>query len=116
MVLDSRKWDARYGANLLAEFGPRFRSYVAITSPSAWKVVEHRLPFRPVHVEFHRGMGERYLEALPSRLPAADYVLAIGGGNALDVGKYVSWKLTRPLVLIPTIVSTGSVFQSPIAI
>ncbi|MGH2461384.1 MAG: iron-containing alcohol dehydrogenase, partial [Chloroflexota bacterium] len=62
------------------------------------------------------GMGERYLEALTPRLPDADYVLAIGGGNALDVGKYVAWKLNRRFVMIPTIVSTGSVFQSPVAI
>ncbi|HLH72800.1 MAG TPA: iron-containing alcohol dehydrogenase [Chloroflexota bacterium] len=116
MALASRQPDARYGRNLLAEFGPRYRSYIAITSPRAWKVVEHRLPYRPAHREFHQGMGERYLEALTPRLPNAEYILVVGGGNALDVGKYVAWKLNRPLMMIPTIISTGSVFQSPIAI
>ncbi|MGH2459505.1 MAG: hypothetical protein ACRDIY_11640, partial [Chloroflexota bacterium] len=71
MVLDSRQWDARYGRDLLAEFGPRYRSYIAITSPHAWRVVEQRLPHRPVHLEFQQGMGERYLEALTPRLPDA---------------------------------------------
>ncbi|MBM4436382.1 MAG: iron-containing alcohol dehydrogenase [Actinobacteria bacterium] len=116
MVLDSRRWDARYGRGLLAEHGVRYRSYLAITSPSAWKVVQPHLPHPPVALEFHRGMGERYLEALLPRLPEAAHVLAIGGGNALDVGKYVAWKRQQPLVMIPTIVSTGAVFQSPIAI
>ena len=52
MVLDSRQWNAHYGRNVLTEYGPRYRSSVAITSPHAWEVVEHRLPHRPVHVEF----------------------------------------------------------------
>gem|GEM_PF-3701391 len=31
-VLDSREWDARYGWNLVAEHGPQFDDYIAITT------------------------------------------------------------------------------------
>ena len=116
MVLDSRQWDARYGRDLIAAHASEFNDYIAITSPSAWAVVENLLVNPPLHREFHQGMGERYLDDLLPRLPDASQVLAIGGGNALDVGKFVAWRKNLPLIMIPTIVSTGAVFQSPIAV
>jgi glycerol-1-phosphate dehydrogenase [NAD(P)+] len=116
MILDSREWDARYGSNVLAEHAQELDGCIAITSPSAWAVAEPRLVHAPRHREFHGGMGEDYLDDLLERLPEAERVVAIGGGNALDVGKYVAWKKDLPLVMIPTIVSTGAVFQSPVAV
>lgn len=116
MILDSREWDARYGWDLIAAHASEFDDYVAITSPSAWAAVEHLLVNSPRHREFHGGMGERYLDDLLPRLPDASQILAIGGGNALDVGKYVASRRNLPLIMIPTIVSTGAVFQSPIAV
>ena len=101
---------------MLAAYGPTYTSYLAITSPSAWAVVERFFPHPPKQLEFQQGMAEEYVEPLIERLPDADVVLGIGGGNALDVGKYVAWKLNKPLVLIPTIVSTGAIFQAPVAI
>lgn len=116
MDLDSRNWDARYGHDLLAAYGPTYDSYIAITSPSAWALTERFFPNPPRQLEFQRGMAEGYLEPLVDRLPEADVVLAIGGGNALDVGKYVAWKAEKPLVMVPTIVSTGAIFQAPFAV
>ena len=116
MVLNPLKWDAHYGQNLIPTHMAAIDSYVAVTSPSAWKIVEPLMPHPPLHVEFQGRMGEGYLEPLPERLPNAEYVVAIGGGNALDVGKYAAWNLNRPLIMIPTLVSTGAVFQPSIAI
>ena len=116
MVLDSREWDARYGWNVLAEHAPEFDDYIAVTTPSAWAVVKDRLPNPPRHVEFQQRMGERYLEPMVRELPDASQVIAFGGGNALDVGKYVAWRLEKPFIMVPTIVSTGAIFQAPIAI
>jgi hypothetical protein len=110
------QWNVRYGWDLLSHYAPRYYDYVAITSPSAWAVVEGSFPIPPRHVEYQKGMGEQYLDSLLERLPDADYVLAIGGGNALDVGKFVAWRREKPLVLIPTIVSSGAVYQPYIAI
>lgn len=115
-MLDARQWDARYGWDLLAEYAAQFDSYIAITSPRAWAAVEHLIPVPPRHLEFQQGMGAKYLDALLPRIPDADLVLGIGGGNALDVAKIVAWKSGKPLILIPTIVSTGSIFQPLTAI
>ncbi len=116
MVLDSRQWDARYGWSLIAQHAEPFKDSVVVSSPSAMAVVEPYLVHRPIHVEFQKGMRERYLEQLLPGLPQAERLVAVGGGNALDVGKYVAWKKGWPLVMIPTIVSTGAVFQSPLAL
>ena len=116
MVLDSRQWDARYGWNVIAANASTLNDYIAITSPSAWDAVKHLLPTSIRHLEFQKGMDDLYLQDLLYRLPKADKVLAIGGGNAMDVGKYVAWQKTLPLIMIPTIVSTGAVFQSPVPI
>lgn len=112
MIADSLQWDARYGRNLLQKSGAEFTDYVAISSPRAWAAVRSYFPHAPRHLEFNRGMEVAYLDDLLARAPCAPYLLAIGGGNALDVGRYVAWKQATKLILIPTVVSTGSIFQS----
>ncbi len=112
MVRHCREWDARYGWDLLAEHGSRFDSSIAITSPRAWDAVKQHFPTPPRHVEFQQFMRQPYLDEMVARLPDADYVLAIGGGNAMDMGRYVAFQLGRPMVAIPTIVSTGAIFQT----
>lgn len=116
MVHPSQNWDARYGWELLAEHGHKFDSYIAVTSPSAWEAVRRFFTTDPSLLEFQKGMGEADLDELLPRVPTSDFVLGIGGGNALDVARYVAWKTDTPLVAIPTIVSTGSVFQTALAI
>ena len=105
------QWKAHYGKDLLSAYGAKYESYIAITSPKAWAAASAFLPHAPRHLEFQQGMGEVYLDRLVSSLPDSEWVLAIGGGNAIDVGKYAAWKLERRLILIPTIVSTGAGFQ-----
>ena len=116
MDLDSRRWDARYGWDLISGHAPGFQDAVVISSPSAMALVEPLLVHRPRQVVFQRGMHDSILEEMLAALPEAKRMLAIGGGNALDVGKYLAWKKGWPLVMIPTIVSTGAVFQSPLAL
>ncbi len=111
-----RDWDARYGWDLLAEYGPTYDSYIAVTSPSAWRTVEEYFPTPPRHLEFERDTFTKHVEPLIPTLPDAELVLAIGGGTALDVGKYVAALLGKPIVFIPTIVSTGSIFQPSFSI
>jgi len=112
--LDSRRWDARYGWDLISGHAPQFQDAVVVSSPSAMALVEPLLVHRPIQVVFQRGMHDSILAEMLAALPEAKRMLAIGGGNALDVGKYLAWKKGWPLIMIPTIVSTGAVFQSPL--
>ena len=116
MDLDSRRWDARYGWDVISGHAAQFQDAVVVSSPSAMALVEPLLVHRPLQVVFQRGMHDSILEEMLAALPEAKRMLAIGGGNALDVGKYLAWKKGLPLVMIPTIVSTGAVFQSPLAL
>ena len=111
-MIELDKWKALYGSGLLARECRLFTSCVALTSPSAWRAVEPFLPAEPRGKAFVTNQEQDYLEGLARELPDAEWVLGIGGGKALDAGKFVAWKKGLPLVLVPTIVSTGSVFQS----
>jgi glycerol-1-phosphate dehydrogenase [NAD(P)+] len=108
---DIDNWKAVYGSGVIARECCGLNSYVALTSPSAWHAVAPLLPEPPVGRAFVTGQEEKYLLDLLRNLPQAEQVLAVGGGKALDAGKFVAWKRNLPYVLIPTIVSTGSVFQ-----
>ena len=48
------------------------------------------------------------VDALIARIPAADVVVAVGGGRALDAGKSVSVTLGARLVIVPTIASSDA--------
>ena len=56
------------------------------------------------------------LQALSDAFPAAaDLVVGLGGGRALDASKYVALTKDLPLILVPTVVSTGAIIHSTVA-
>jgi len=111
---DLDDWNALYEPGVIARECGNVTSYVALTSPSAWRAVEPLLPAPPLGKAFVTNQEEDYLIALARDLPDADCVLGIGGGKALDAAKFVAWKNHLPFVLIPTIVSTGAIFNPAI--
>ena len=46
---------------------------------------------------------KQWIEDQITNLPEFDTIVGIGGGMAIDVAKYISWKLNKNLVSIPTI-------------
>ena len=104
-------WKAVYGSGVIVRECRALSCYVGVTSPSAWRAVAPLLPVPPVGTAFVTSQEEEYLLDLVQKLPQAELVLTAGGGKALDAGKFVAWKRDLPYVMIPTIVSTGSVFQ-----
>ena len=88
-----------------------------VSSPSAMALVEPLLVHRPLQVLFQRGMREsmswtRCWQIFPRRSGCWRSAAAMRWTWASTWPGKRDW----PLVMIPTIVSTGAVFQSPLAL
>jgi glycerol dehydrogenase-like iron-containing ADH family enzyme len=111
-MMSSKDWIAHYGSGVVGDHCRDVGEYVVLTSPSAWRAVRPHLRNEPLAVEFITSQEEEYTQRLIEKLPAAEWTLGVGGGKALDASKIVSHAKRCRLLLIPTIVSTGSVFQA----
>ena len=110
------KYDIRYGQCLLKEESGSWPSYFVVTSPSAFEVTRPLLSAPPVDFNFVNTLDWNHLDKLSSVVPdGTKLIVAIGGGIVLDAAKYVSLKTSIPLVLVPTIVSTGAIIHSVFA-
>ncbi len=99
-----------YGRDVLRRLrdwlGPRT---LVVTQREAWEAVEGRLgPLRPERALSVTSVAEADLEALRVEAEAADAIVGVGGGMAVDAAKYLSWRTGRPLYLVPTIISTDA--------
>lgn len=91
-----------------------FDSYLAVSMEVPWALARDRLSKPPRRVHLVESVEFSAVEALANAAPAVEAVLGIGGGQAIDVAKYVAWKRGLKLVLIPTIVSADA-FATPAA-
>ena len=109
-------YDIRYGTNILNEESKCWPPYFIVTSPSALKSTASFLSKPPVGYNFTNSLDWVHLEYISSLVPKeTKLIIAIGGGIVLDAGKYISLKTSIPLVLVPTIVSTGAIIHSVFA-
>jgi glycerol dehydrogenase-like iron-containing ADH family enzyme len=107
----AKEWDAYYGVGVIREQSARLEDYVVLTSPSAWKAVQPHMVHEPKAVEYITNQEFDDTEALAARLPETSMSVGVGGGKALDAAKIVADRIGSDLAFIPTIVSTGAIFQ-----
>jgi len=99
-----------YGPNVL----PKLRDWLSpttllVTQDEAWQAVERRLgSLRPERTIAITSVAQSDLEALLPQAEAAEAIVGVGGGMAVDGAKYLAWRTGRPLRLVPTIVSTDA--------
>ena len=62
-------------------------------------------------VAYARWLDWGHLDELAEGLPDSDLVVGLGGGVALDAAKYVALKKGRPIVIVPSVVSTGAIIH-----
>ena len=108
--------EIRFGHSLLKQESTKWPSYLAITTPSALNTAQPYLGREPAAVE-HAGLLDwEDLRELSDSLPdGAGLVVALGGGRALDAAKYVAIVKDLPIVLVPTILSSGAIIHSGLA-
>lgn len=104
----------RFGRGAVDGLGPELDRFVAVTMPIPWALVESRLGAGPRHVTYVASMEFETVERQLCELPEFDTVLAVGGGQAIDLGKYFAWRTGRRLASVPTILSVDA-FVTPTA-
>ena len=108
--------DLRHGRGLLARESGGWPRYFAVSSPSAYAAAGPHLSRRPEAVEYASWLDWTHLQEITDRAPdGVELVVGLGGGVALDASKYVALRRGLPLVIVPTIVSRGSIIHSGFA-
>jgi glycerol-1-phosphate dehydrogenase [NAD(P)+] len=101
-----------YGRNLVVEL-PNFvhRPYLVVTMDDLWPAFEAQLDgphLAGVHTV--RTLELDDLEAALNALPHCASVIGLGGGQAIDVAKFVAWRRDIPLFQVPTAMTVNAPF------
>ena len=92
------------------------KSFIVTTMPIPWDLAKQRIGGAPAKIVFVDSMEQDRVEQQLEELPEFDCVVAIGGGQAIDLGKYFSWKRQARLITIPTVISVDAFVTSAAAI
>jgi glycerol dehydrogenase-like iron-containing ADH family enzyme len=101
-----------YGKGSAENVARDYDSSLAVSMEVPWAQARERLGKPPRQVHLVKSVDFDAAEALVESAPAVEAVIGIGGGQAVDVAKYVAWRRGMRLALIPTIISTDA-FATP---
>jgi glycerol dehydrogenase-like iron-containing ADH family enzyme len=106
-----------YGRNLVAEL-PHFvhRPTLVVTMEDLWPKFERLFDRNLAGVYCVRTLDSVELERDVEALGACSSVVGLGGGQALDVAKYVAWSRRLPLFQVPTAMTVDAAFGHRIAL
>jgi glycerol-1-phosphate dehydrogenase [NAD(P)+] len=106
-----------YGRNLVDELHCFVhRPYLVVTMEDLWPKFSASFDDNMASVYFVQSLEQQRLEADIARLPACCSVVGLGGGQALDVAKYISWSRLIPLFQVPTALTVDAVFGHRFAV
>jgi len=105
---------SRFGSGAIDGIARDLGRFIVTTMDLPWQLTRERLGAKPAAVLMVESMEEATVEAQVSAAPACDAVMAIGGGQAIDLGKYLAWKRGIRLITVPTIISVDA-FVTPAA-
>ena len=111
-MTDSVGFRTVYGRHLVGEL-PNFvhRPYLVVTMADLWPRFESELAgdgLAGVHLVDTLDVDalERQLDAIPT----AASVIGLGGGQAVDVAKFIAWQRRLPLFQVPTAMTVNAPF------
>ena len=111
----ARNYDIKYDYGLINRESSSWPSYNIVTTPSAFKAARKLLTKPPVGSANVSILDWLYLDQIEHDLPDAELLVGIGGGMALDASKYIALKKGVPLIIIPSIVSSGAIIHGHVA-
>ena len=82
---------------------------IIITMDDIWSLYNKRFP-KNIDVYFVNTLEEKELEREVSKFKNYKMIIGFGGGQALDIAKYFSWKCNLKLFQFPTSISVDAVF------
>ena len=106
--------ELRIGNNSSKNIGKEIGKFVVSTMEIPWSIIKNELGKSPEKLINVTSVELSWIEKQIEDLPDFDTIVGIGGGMAIDVAKYISWKLNKRLVSIPTILSVDA-FTTPAA-
>ncbi len=96
----------------LIEASPEFvhQPFLVVTMEDLWPWIRPSVAGARHEVHLVRTTKQTALDRLVADLPTLDAVVGIGGGQALDVAKYVAWRRRLPLFQFPTALTANAVY------
>ena len=104
----------RIGRGVSIGIGKELGTYVVTSMEIPWNIIKNNIGKSPEKVINVTSVEKQWIEDQIKERPEFDTIVGIGGGMAIDVAKYISWKLNKKLVSIPTILSVDA-FTTPAA-
>ena len=99
-----------YGRNLVGELKNIVqRPYLVVTMEDLWDKFKGEFDEDCV-VHFVKTLEYEEILKEIETLPAFESVIGMGGGQAVDFAKTVSWRTHKPLYQVPTSIATNAVF------
>ncbi len=103
-----------FGRGVARNSAETLGKFIVCTMEIPWQLAKDLIGGRPVEVVMVESMEEAVIEKQLHALPECDTFVGIGGGQAIDLAKYFSWRRSRRLVTIPTVLSVDA-FVTPAA-
>ena len=100
-----------FGRNLVAEL-PLFvnRPYIVVTMADLWPRFRDAFDDGLAAVHLVETLEVDELETVVDALPQARSVIGLGGGQAIDVAKFIAWRRLLPLFQVPTAMTVNAPF------
>lgn len=108
--MSEKLFNTIYGRNLVAELkNIAQKPYLVVTMEDLWDLFKNEFDDGAI-VHFVKTLEFDEIMEEVSKLPKFESVIGLGGGQAVDYAKIVSWKHHLPLYQVPTSIATNAVF------